>query len=76
MSGSVTAGWAIHRHGKSDWSAGNLVAYLRCEKEFSDNHIKEIASKEKEAMDLKNMDCNSQDGVPECIKVSLFTSIS
>lgn len=29
MSGSVTAGWAIHRHGTPSWSLENLVSYLR-----------------------------------------------
>ncbi|KAK6009873.1 hypothetical protein OSTOST_25169, partial [Ostertagia ostertagi] len=28
MSGSVTAGWAIHRHGIPSWSLENLVSYL------------------------------------------------
>ncbi|KAJ1355018.1 hypothetical protein KIN20_012128 [Parelaphostrongylus tenuis] len=42
MSGSSTAGWAVHRHGIPAWSVENLAKYLRCEKSVNDKCLSEI----------------------------------
>lgn len=69
LSGSATAGWAIHRHGTSNWSAENLAAYLRCEKQIDENDINDLLR----ATGVSIGDhCNLQETITDCLVVCLF----
>lgn len=72
LSGSATAGWAIHRHGTSNWSAENLAAYLRCEKQIDENDINDLLR----ATGVSIGDhCNLQETITDCLVVCLFIYI-
>lgn len=70
MSGSATAGWAIHRHGMPEWDVANVAAYLRCEKKFNPVDVAEIlkANPEDYVEDEDAQKCNLQAKVPECLE--------
>ncbi|KAK6036224.1 hypothetical protein COOONC_26271, partial [Cooperia oncophora] len=71
MSGSVTAGWAIHRHGTPGWSLENLVSYLRCERLISGaEYASEVVGDEYKAEDLAQKKCNYQNELVPCLMVS------
>src|SRR4051794_17814410 len=42
MSGSVSAGWSLHRQGPPDWDVKNIIKYLKCEKMFDAEETKEL----------------------------------
>lgn len=68
MSGSVTAGWAIHRHGTPSWSLENLVSYLRCEKVISGvEYTSEVVGDEHTAEELAEKKCNYQNEIVSCL---------
>ncbi|EYC43359.1 hypothetical protein Y032_0496g2480 [Ancylostoma ceylanicum] len=67
MSGSVTAGWAIHRHGTPCWSVENLVSYLRCEKTISGDYTWEVIGDEYTPEDLAQKKCNYQTELISCL---------
>jgi hypothetical protein len=70
MSGSATAGWAIHRHGVPEWDVVNVAAYLRCEKKFNPVDMAEIikANPEDYRDDEDSEKCNLQGKVPDCLE--------
>lgn len=67
LSGSATAGWAIHRFGLSNWRAENVAAYVRCEKQFDNGVVQEVLGSFQETANTK--ECNLQDKIPECVQV-------
>ncbi|KAK6743637.1 hypothetical protein RB195_010742 [Necator americanus] len=67
MSGSATAGWAIHRHGTPAWSVENFVSYLRCEKTMSSDYTREVIGDEYTPELLKAMKCNYQTELVSCL---------
>ncbi|KIH60161.1 hypothetical protein ANCDUO_09597 [Ancylostoma duodenale] len=73
MSGSVTAGWAIHRHGTPSWSVENLVSYLRCEKTISGDYTWEVIGDEYTPEDLAQKKCNYQTELITCLTVIQLT---
>ncbi|KHN74908.1 Acetylcholinesterase [Toxocara canis] len=64
LSGSATAGWAIHRHGASSWSAENVAAFLRCEKQFDDNDISDLLRATGQTI---GDHCNLQETIADCL---------
>uniref|UniRef100_A0A7E4V895 COesterase domain-containing protein n=1 Tax=Panagrellus redivivus TaxID=6233 RepID=A0A7E4V895_PANRE len=75
MSGSATAGWAIHRHGLSSWDMGNVAEYLTCKKEISDEDSAQILNRESLAERVKVREaCNLQDNVPSCLTADELTT--
>uniref|UniRef100_A0A914ZDY6 Carboxylesterase type B domain-containing protein n=1 Tax=Parascaris univalens TaxID=6257 RepID=A0A914ZDY6_PARUN len=64
LSGSATAGWAIHRHGTSNWSAENLAAYLRCEKQIDENDINDLLRTTGVSI---GDHCNLQETIIDCL---------
>ncbi|KAK6045128.1 Carboxylesterase [Cooperia oncophora] len=72
MSGSVTAGWAIHRHGTPGWSLENLVSYLRCERLISGaEYASEVVGDEYKAEDLAQKKCNYQNELVPCLMLGV-----
>ncbi|VDK76664.1 unnamed protein product [Anisakis simplex] len=67
LSGSSTAGWAIHRYGSSNWEAKNVAAYLRCDKQIPEEDLNDLLRSTGEVV----MDhCNLQETVADCLIVS------
>ncbi|KAK6030425.1 Carboxylesterase [Ostertagia ostertagi] len=72
MSGSVTAGWAIHRHGIPSWSLENLVSYLRCERLISGaEYASEVVGDEYKAEELEQKKCNYQNELVPCLTLGV-----
>uniref|UniRef100_A0A914BVG4 Carboxylesterase type B domain-containing protein n=1 Tax=Acrobeloides nanus TaxID=290746 RepID=A0A914BVG4_9BILA len=68
MSGSSTAGWAIHRHGNPQWDMANIAEYVRCNKVMSDEDLDDILNRESvEERDKEREHCNLQDSLPDCL---------
>ncbi|XGW15556.1 hypothetical protein V3C99_001206 [Haemonchus contortus] len=68
MSGSATAGWAIHRHGNPSWSLENLISYLRCEKMISGaEYAPQVVGDEYNADELAQKKCNYQNELVPCL---------
>lgn len=65
LSGSSTAGWAIHRFGQSQWSVDNVAAYLRCDKLFDKDTMELLIRSSKET--FTSSACNLQEKPLECI---------
>ncbi|KAI6210836.1 Hydrolase [Aphelenchoides besseyi] len=68
LSGSSSAGWAIHRHGLNAWDMSNVADYMRCNKLISQQDLNSILYRE--APSLKNQErehCNLLDHVPDCL---------
>ncbi|VDM71097.1 unnamed protein product [Strongylus vulgaris] len=70
MSGSATAGWAIHRHGTPAWNLENLISYLRCQKLISGDYTYEVIGDEYTPEDLAQKKCNYQTELVSCLNVS------
>ncbi|VDL70649.1 unnamed protein product [Nippostrongylus brasiliensis] len=68
MSGSVTAGWAIHRHGTPSWSLENLVSYLKCEKTITGaEYAADVVGDEHTPDELAQKKCNYQNEIVPCL---------
>ncbi|KJH40963.1 Carboxylesterase [Dictyocaulus viviparus] len=67
MSGSSTAGWAIHRHGVPAWSVENLVRYLRCEKSIASEYLSEMIGDEFTLEEISQKKCNDQIELLQCL---------
>ncbi|KAI6244222.1 Hydrolase [Aphelenchoides fujianensis] len=68
LSGSSTAGWAIHRHGLNPWDMTNIADFMRCNKLISQQDLTAILNRE--APSLKHVErehCNLLDSVPDCL---------
>lgn len=68
LSGSSTAGWAIHRFGQPAWSVNNVAAYIICEKELDKQTIQPLFKAS--GLPITSKECNMQDKIPECLAVS------
>ena len=68
MSGSSTAGWAIHRHGSPHWDMQNIASYLICDKLINPEDISQILNREPMyERSKKRPHCNLQEYIPECL---------
>uniref|UniRef100_A0AAF5Q698 Uncharacterized protein n=1 Tax=Wuchereria bancrofti TaxID=6293 RepID=A0AAF5Q698_WUCBA len=65
LSGSSSAGWAIHRFGQPAWSVNNIAAYIGCEKELDKQTIEPLLK-----LSTISKECNMQEEIPECLTVS------
>ncbi|KAI6182002.1 Hydrolase [Aphelenchoides fujianensis] len=68
LSGSSTAGWAIHRHGLNPWDMSNIADFMRCNKLIPQQDLTAILNRE--APSLKHVErehCNLLDSVPDCL---------
>lgn len=68
LSGSSTAGWAIHRHGVNQWEMENVADYMRCNKLIPEQDLNAILNRE--APSLRHVErehCNLLDNVPDCL---------
>ncbi|KAK6112189.1 Carboxylesterase family protein [Brugia pahangi] len=68
LSGSSTAGWAIHRFGQPAWSVNNIAAYIGCEKELDKQTIEPLLKAS--GLPTLSKECNMQEKIPECLIVS------
>uniref|UniRef100_A0AAF5Q3N1 Carboxylesterase type B domain-containing protein n=1 Tax=Wuchereria bancrofti TaxID=6293 RepID=A0AAF5Q3N1_WUCBA len=68
LSGSSTAGWAIHRFGQPAWSVNNIAAYIGCEKELDKQTIEPLLKAS--GLAIISKECNMQEKIPECLTVS------
>lgn len=76
MSGSATAGWAVHRYGPVQWDMFNIAEYMRCNKIISKQDLNDILTHEPSNVRKKKHEfCNLQDSIPDCLIVILFLII-
>lgn len=70
MSGSSTAGWAIHQGKLPQWDIRNIAEYILCNKVISDEDLMENLRHESiTERERKRDKCNLQDTVPDCLVV-------
>lgn len=75
MSGSATAGWAIHRYGTAQWDMFNIAEYMRCNKVITDQDLNDVLAHEPtNEREKKREFCNLQDSVPNCLIVTFLKS--
>ncbi|CAD5228856.1 unnamed protein product [Bursaphelenchus okinawaensis] len=68
LSGSSTAGWAIHRHGMNAWDMNNIADFIRCNKIIPEQDLKAVLNREASNKKAKTTEhCNLQMNVPECL---------
>ncbi|VDK69598.1 unnamed protein product [Litomosoides sigmodontis] len=65
LSGSSTAGWAIHRFGQPTWSVNNVAAYIGCEKEFDKETVQSLLKAS--GLRTTSKECNMQEKIPDCL---------
>lgn len=70
MSGSSTAGWAIHRGKLPQWDIRNIAEYILCNKVISvEDLIENLRQESLTERERKRDKCNLQDTVPDCLVV-------